>query len=254
MFNFIDNINSLDSKIQNFGQKKLYRPSDFDMPPKPITEKGVNGCIDENIWQGDYLDCWLIAGVLSMSYTEAGAEIINDSIKIKSNGDVDILFPDSENTYTVSKDEMKNHNVDKYEPGVNYSCGDDDMLAIELALEEMIEEENITKYNFEDGGNPYYTYKLYGAEDINITKTKQDIDEAFKYFEDNKDKCSMTINIIDKSVCGLKVDHSYALKSIDKNGTVHIVDPWDTTKDVTANKEDLINNYKNVSIVYTDFE
>ena len=237
MLNFIDSVNSLDNQIKLYGQSNN---SEYSTSPIDEPERGLNGEIDEPIYQGDYEDCWLIAGILAMSYTEAGAEILRDSIHILNDGSVEISFDGIGETYNISEEEMAMYNYDAKSLESDYSTGDDDMLALELAFQKMIEEYNITKYSIEDGGNPYYVFKLYGAENLTFTKTKEDVEDSFKHFEENP-------------VCGLKTGHGYTIKSIDGDNVV-LIDPWDTTEEIIVSKEKLLDNSNNISIVYGDFE
>ena len=46
---------------------------------KEEKENGVNGKLDEPVYQGEYGDCWLLSGLLSMSYRESGAKVIEES-------------------------------------------------------------------------------------------------------------------------------------------------------------------------------
>ena len=131
--------------------------------------------------------------------------------------------------------------------------GDDDALAIELAIEEVVADKNVkTDFDIKDGGNPYHVYKLYGAERVGVANTQEKISAAFDYFKDNSDECSMTLGVVDKNVCGLKKNHGYSVKEVTTSSVV-IVDPWNSEKDITVNKERLLNNSDNLSVVYAEF-
>ncbi|MBQ8886878.1 MAG: hypothetical protein IJY61_04170 [Candidatus Gastranaerophilales bacterium] len=215
-------------------------------------ENGVNGKLDEPIYQGEYGDCWLLSGLLSMSYTESGSKVIQESITANNDGSVDLYFEGIDKAYTISADELAKENK-SVESKSDYSRGDDDALAIELGIEKVVSDPNIeTKYSIQDGGNPYYVYQLYGAEQIGVANDKQEIENAFKYFEKNSDDCSMTLGVVDKRVCGLKKDHGYAVKEVTTSSVV-IVDPWNSEEEITVNKEKLLKESSNLSVVYSKF-
>ncbi|MBQ9246647.1 hypothetical protein IJ182_10315 [bacterium] len=248
MQNIINSVNNLDNNLRTLQQANNNR----QYSTNPIEENGINGEIDEPIVQGDYLDCWLISGILSMSYTDAGAEIIRDSITQNSDGSVDISFGNSNDTYNVTAEELETNNYPLNTDHIDYSTGDDDMLALELGVEKMIDDKNINKYSMETGGNPYYVFQMFDAESISVTHSQEEIEAAFDYFEQHSDICSMTLGTIGNAIPGLRADHGYAIKSIDGDN-VQLVDPWDTTLEVNISRETLLEYYRNVSIVYAEF-
>jgi len=215
---------------------------------------GINGTIDEPVYQGEYGDCWLLSGILSMSYTESGAQAIKDGINLNSDGSVNISFAGANKEYNIPAEELERYNMSDMDGNSLYSTGDDDMLAIELGIEAIVADETVaTKYSIQDGGNPYYVFKLFDADNIKVASSKDKIITSFDYFEENQDKCSMTLGVVDKSVCGLKANHGYAIKNIDKDDVI-LVDPWDSSSEISVSRKELIQNYENLSIVYADFE
>ena len=248
MLNFIDGIKSINSKIQD-----LEKISNQGYPNLGSgKEKGINGKIDETVYQGNYEDCWLISGVLAMSYTEEGAGIIQDSIKQNTDGSIGVTFPFNAETYNISKDEFEKNNLSIYSREYNYSVGDDDMLALELAAEKLIQAQGITKYSIQDGGNPYYIFKMFNADNIIVSKSPNDVINAFKEFERFPDKYAMTLGVLENSVCGLKKGHGYAIKTVDKDNVI-LVDPWDTSKEISVDKNELLNYAEDLSLVYAKF-
>ena len=61
--------------------------------------KGVNGEIDEAVFQGSTGDCWLLSGVLSLSYTQEGKQAIKDAIKQDENGNYQVTFKGIDKTF-----------------------------------------------------------------------------------------------------------------------------------------------------------
>lgn len=224
----------------------------FQKPNEAKCENGVNGKLDEPIYQGEYGDCWLLSGLLSMSYNESGEKVIQESITSNSDGSVDLYFEGINKTYTITADELAKENK-PVESKSNYSRGDDDALAVELGIEKVVSDPNVeTKYSIQEGGNPYYVYQLYGAEQIGVANDKQEITNAFNHFEKNSDDCSMTLGVVDKKVCGLKKDHGYAVKEVTTSSVV-IVDPWNSEEEIKVNKEKLLKDSNCLSVVYSQF-
>ena len=145
MLNIISSINSIEKNLNELNNK----------------ENGINGEIDEPVYQGNYEDCWAISGVLAMSYTDTGAEIIRESINVKNDGNINIAFSGLNSEYTIPKDEFEANNYPILDPKADLSTGDDDMLAIEMGINKSIQAQGITKYSVENGGNPYYVFKMF---------------------------------------------------------------------------------------------
>lgn len=218
------------------------------------TDKGLNGEIDEAVYQGEIGDCWLVSAVLSMSYTDDGADVIKNNMFINDDGSVVVSFPGADKEYAVTSDEIAKENVISITGKTEYSKGDDDMLALELAVEKIVDDKSVkTNYSLEDGGNPYYIFKLFDADNIKVASSKSEIKQALSYYEKNSDKCSMTLGVVDESVCGLLANHGYAVKSIDEDNIV-LINPWDSTTEIKVDRDELISNSNNISIVYAEFE
>ena len=97
---------------------------------------GVNGEIDENVSQGNTGDCWLLVGVLSLTSTEVGRNIIKESITCNADGSVTVTFKGLNVSYTITAAEIKKWDTDS-KTNDAYSNGDNDMLVLELAVEKL---------------------------------------------------------------------------------------------------------------------
>lgn len=217
-------------------------------------EKGVNGEIDEPVYQGDVGDCWLLSAILSMSYNEDGVNIIKENMSINKDGSVDISFPGIDKEYSVSSSEIKEENVTGKYSSSEYSRGDDDMLALELGIDKVVKDTSVTtKYSLEEGGSPYYVYKLFDAESITVADSSLEVEQALDYFEENSDECSMSIAISDVEIDDLLPNHGYAVKSVEGDNVI-LVNPWDSTKEIKASKSDLIENGDKMNVIYAEFD
>ena len=113
-------------------------------------DMGANGKIDEAVFQGNSGDCWLISGILSLSYTPEGKNLIQDAISINPDGSYNVTFSGVDKTYKITKEELEAANKNSFLNGIGfsdseYSTGDDDMLLIELAMEKLVYENDIPK-------------------------------------------------------------------------------------------------------------
>ena len=102
----------------------------------------VNGEIDQAVAQGGAQDCWLIAGVLALNNTTNGKQILKNSISANQDGSVTVKFAGVNAEYRISYEEMKLYDKEGVHYGndktvVAYSVGDNDLLAIELAVKKL---------------------------------------------------------------------------------------------------------------------
>lgn len=102
----------------------------------------VNGEIDQAVAQGGAQDCWLIAGVLALNNTTNGKQILKNSISVNQDGSVTVKFAGVNAEYRISYEEMKLYDKEGVHYGndktvVAYSVGDNDLLAIELAVKKL---------------------------------------------------------------------------------------------------------------------
>ena len=93
--------------------------------------------IDENIdnsKQGKRGDCWLLSGLNSLSYSENGQKIIEDSISVNEDGSYNVEFKGLNSNINITTEELE-----KARKEGSYSTGDDDVLLMELAFEKALQ-------------------------------------------------------------------------------------------------------------------
>ena len=91
-------------------------------------------------------DCWLLAGVNSLSYTQKGAEIIKNALTYNEDGSVDVYFKGLDETFHIDASEVDDNSV---------SVGDRDMRMFELASKKAIQKVTNGTYKV-DKSRPYY--------------------------------------------------------------------------------------------------
>lgn len=91
----------------------------------------------ESSKQGKLGDCWLLAGLNSLSFSESGKKIIKDAIENNGDGTYTVSFKGiSDNCKCTIKDEA----LDNARKSELYSTGDDDVLLLEIATEAFLRE------------------------------------------------------------------------------------------------------------------
>ena len=223
--------------------------------------KGVNGAIDEAVFQGKKGDCWLISGIQSLAYTKDGRELIKNSIKQDKNGDYIVSFKGIGKSYKVTKNELESKNVSTFTNGLSqgkseYSTGDDDMLLMELAVEKAIKNGDAASDlgNSITGGSAYYLYEMMTDDDIKYAYG-DDFKETANLLVDykfNQSECSATLGVTD-GFAGLQDDHAYAIKNI-QNGYTTLVNPWNTSREIKISNREIIENIGKYDVSVVDVE
>lgn len=151
-----DNNNTSQNNNSNVNNKlNLFNSSGLGNPVSASNDSKVNGEFDEDIVQGTNTgDCWLIAGLLSLSSTSEGRQIIKDSITENSDGSVKVTFKGIKRTYTISAAEIQQYDTDSNitDP---YSNGDNDMLVFEIATDKLLKDISSGKITLEQDSNTY---------------------------------------------------------------------------------------------------
>lgn len=221
--------------------------------------KGVNGEIDEAVFQGSTGDCWLLSGVLSLSYTQEGKQAIKEAIKQDENGNYQVTFKGIDKTYTVSQEELKNKNVSTIFGGLGkkseYSTGDDDMLLLELAVEKAKSDKDIElpTENGLNGSSAYYLYQLFsGTTDYAHNEKESDVKDLLDYYQENKENASATLGVIN-GFSSLEGNHAYAVKDYDGE-KITLVNPWNSSRDTTLSNKALMDNLGKYDISVIDYD
>ena len=100
---------------------------------KKQNSNGVNEEIDDSK-QGRTGDCWLLATVNSLSYSEKGRQIIKDAITVNDDNTYSVEFKGVGTTIVISEDELA-----KARASGKYSSGDMDVLLMEIATEKVMD-------------------------------------------------------------------------------------------------------------------
>ena len=234
---------------------------------------GINGLIDEETIQGATGDCWLISALYSLSGTQAGRDIIKNSITVNKDNTVTIAFAGIGVSYTITKDELAKFDTDDITSD-QFSNGDNDILAFELATQKLWQDmqsgrvqlntdNNDILYvgnggNITNGGLPsqliYYLTgvepnQIYNQDLSNLSQSQvyEVLQNAYK-----SGNCSLTFGVYNGVHTATLADgtkyeidlgqggHALAITDI-QDGTLTFVNPWDTSKKYTMTWEEFAN-------------
>lgn len=223
----------------------------------------VNGEIDGQYVQGDTGDCWLLTALTSLSSSEAGKEIISNSITVNDDNTVTVTFRGIGVSYTITADEIARYDTDS-NTSDKYSNGDNDVLVMELAVEKLWKDINrgkvtldsnneditFTGNSIDEGGLPiqliYYLTGSEAKEYYNEDLTDLSKSTIYSVLQEALDKGNTALNfgiyynehsakLIDGSTYSLDVGdggHALAITNITSN-TVTFINPWDSNIEYT---------------------
>ncbi len=231
-----------------------------------------------NTKQQNIGDCWVLAGVNALNFSEKGQQLIKDAITHNDDGSVTVKLVGGGKEYTFSAEEIA---LNQYEDGSKkYSTGDTDMNLIEMAIgkyrKENYENEEATIIGLDrahhkplgaTNENPLETgmvdeavYLLTGTNaeywiDPRIINADKSAEKLLDKFKDNPEDYAGTCSFKkdDTSITDGKIvdSHVYSIKSIDDEN-VYIVNPWDSSKTITYPRDKFVDNLNELSL--TDLE
>lgn len=223
-----------------------------------------NGKIDEAFKQGSTGDCWLLASIKAIASRSKGLQILNDSVKVNNDGSVIVTLKGVNKTYTISKEEL--------ESNIQFSSGDGDVRALEIAVNKYFEEERGVNNNLDiTGGFAFVAYEILTGKSVEESKivkvTPRDVDtldgveqehlgqrlmnctlitdEMIDEFN-NKNKvftvsatCNKKRRTLDSSSSEqvLQTNHAYAIIRSDSN-YVYLVDPHNSDSELKVTREE----------------
>ena len=228
--------------------------------------------------QGNIGDCWLLASLNSLSYTEKGRQILDDAISANEDGTYTIRFQGVDTAVTITNDELCDIKVRG-----QYSKGDDDVLLMEVATEKVMDlikcnlikapsflketasndTTSITGGHLNDimylltGKSSTFAYNAETDDlDKNLTsiiwdlldfldpyEVTTDLNSVYSLIENNPNEyaATMSLRIETQTENGSEYGyHAFSIKSV-VGDSVTIVNPWDSTKELTFKKEELKN-------------
>ena len=227
-----------------------------------------DGQIDDTL-QGIIGDCWLLSSVNSLSYCKKGKEIIENTLEYKDNGDTNVHFKGFSGTINISAQELRQAKLSD-----DYSYGDDDMVILELAVQEVFDEISALNYAIDpnsadsltsalnqtmeteknglqlfSGSSATMLYLLTGKKPKVDISSKDELKKVLDKFEKTGGKdMATTANFIGetyvKDINGTKVqlssvNHTLSIKEV-KNGIITLVNPWDSAETIQISQSEFL--------------
>lgn len=237
---------------------------------REISEDDTRDGQISNVKQNATGDCWLLSGINSLSYTEKGKEVIEDALEYSEDGITvhlkgagDYFVPNEVITQTKGLSE--------------YSTGDDDMIAFELAIEKFRDQvhDNELAFSFDaplriqnmfssdeyesdgpsiDSGTPdqlnYILTGKVGESTLDNSEKKEMLDKFSKNnLKDYALSAGTDTEVATKDINGTEIvfskKHAYSIKDVtDKNVTV--VNPWDSSIQMVLSRDTFLEVFDTV--------
>lgn len=270
--NKFDNKNSSNNNFNiteiwggNFSTSKKQSKTDFNSKIEPTFQSDKQG------------DCWLLSDINALNTTTWGKQAIRDAIipDKNSKGGVTINFkgsPLKEKNIYISAQQ-----IERAKQSGNYSRGDDDMIAFELATEivyrkmvkqgiakrictdEELQQQKINYRSYINSGvatkdfQQYPISKLLGMETIelnffiingyNSSNPQKEKDKILKFISTQKTNlaiwCAFAGEFENKY--GLYSNHAYTIKKMECNKEVILIDPYYSDKEIRMAWKDFKN-------------
>ena len=205
-----------------------------------------NGKIDKNFKQGRTGDCWLLASIKAIAKQPKGLEILNNMIKVKSNGNVTVTLKGVNKTYEFTKQEIAAH--------TEYATGDLDVRIIEMAVNKYCEEDRGVRGRPDINGNyehvAYYILTGKGRRNFLSDTYGRILDRWFT--DEQIDNFNKRNHVAVVSARGKKSDihlkstsgrnailctgHAYAVSRSDSK-YVYLINPWDTSTEIPVDRK-----------------
>lgn len=210
----------------------------IDKPNSVFSEYDIfNGEIEATMQSLETGDCWLLSGVNALNTTNWGKKIIKNALRPDGEGGAIVTLKGADSKQKEYRVTIAD--LDKALANGKYSVGDDDMLAIEIAVEKYAKAQ-IAAGKLNKKPEDVLTgsidrnifYLLSGTPSHDFHKNDKNMDSALDKIRLNPGKYS--------AYCGFKEDseyleknHAYAIKEIkqDKNGNkfVLLINSQDST-------------------------
>lgn len=204
----------------------------------------ANGELDKDFKQGKTGDCWVLAGLDSITHDPKALEQLNKQISVDKNGNVTVELRGVGKTYTISRKELLS--------ATELSSGDLDARAVEIA---------VNKYRIDakgrniKGGHTSDFYDMMFGSGTKQKMTARNLDDVQRNDSiascGNLKKDTYAYNENGKKV-PLVDHHAYSISRI-TNDTVYLVNPWDTSETLHLSKNNFVNSFGSLYVLDNNY-
>lgn len=235
----------ISKKVEKVDEKWSAIKKNFYIDEKTEYDKtynGINGDIGY-FQQGQTGDCWLLSGIYALSTTSWGKDIIKNSIKEDSFGNVTVLLRGTDQKkFIISKERLENaKNSSKY------ASGDPDVIVLELAVEEVRTAKNKTL----DSGDPNEIFRyITGYDSFNNGMYHLGYHNREKY----RDMINKYIKNPDKYAVEFSTEtHGFAASGVEKDSSgivwIKYINPWDSSIELKMTDSDFVKSVVSMSML-----
>ena len=220
---------------------------------KHADETNINRSVD-NFMQGGSTNCAFLARLKNMSRKSWGKKYVKNCIKPDGKGGAFIIYPGAKGNqkqFHITKDDIiaarkeqkKTQYIDRNNniaTTAEFSTGDDDVLALEIASERpMYYESNPIKLIT---GKTFHSFNI---------ENQNTADFVLKKMKNNFDNYVINIGFKDNSF-GLKAHHAYEIIGLEKdknnNPMIRLCNPWNTSEEIVINYYDALSSMDRIEI------
>lgn len=241
----------LDKKRLAADFKKIVNRSDTTQARRPRP----NGKIDIPFRQGQTGDCWLLAGIQSLSMTPQGKKVLDNAVKVDKQGNATVTLKGVGKTYKVTARDLKCSN--------ELSSGDSDVRALEIAMDRYFRE-TVPDGKADIDGN-YVGKALELLGDPNHTSTAVGsfgVQSMIDYIQGNgmSGRAAVTGMTPDVDTRGMGATdaktgeevhiynaHAYSVKDVDDKN-IYLVNPHDTSKTIKLPLKSYLNKFNMIAL------
>lgn len=234
--------------------KKIINRSDTlktEIPARP------NGKIDLNFKQGNTGDCWLLAGIQSLSMTPEGKKILDNAVKVDANGNATVTLKGVGKKYTVTARDLKCSN--------ELSTGDTDVRALEIAMDRYFRETVPEGSADIDGntvgqalkllGDPNKTQELAGTRGVYagvnyLLQTKMKNKAAVTGMSGNVNPNDIVAHNEKGERVKIYNAHAYSIKSVSAD-SITLINPHDTSHTITMSMKQYLSHFNLIGVTDT---
>lgn len=217
----------------------------------------MNGEIETTMQSTETGDCWLLTGVNALNTTKWGKQIIKNSLKPDGEGGAIVTLKGAEGSQKEFRVTIAD--MEKALGSSKYSIGDDDMLAIELAVEKYAKKQVAAGKLKKDpnavlngGIDRNMMYLLSGVPTHDFGKDDKNTDNALDLIMKNPQKYAVYCGFQEDSE-NLDANHAYTIKEIKKdlkgNKVVVLINPQNSSETETVPYDEFRPNLRILTVL-----